>query len=40
MLGVPSEHEKETLLKCISDALACIETLLTENIDVAMDRFN
>ena len=40
VLGVPSEHEKETLLKCISDALACIETLLTENIDVAMDRFN
>jgi len=40
VLGVPSEHDKETLLKCISDALACIETLLTENIDVAMDRFN
>ena len=40
VLGVPSDREKETLLKCISDAYECIETLLTENIDVAMDRFN
>ena len=40
VLGVPSDHEKKALLKCVSDAYQCIETLLTENIDVAMDRFN
>ena len=40
VLGTPSDYEKEVLKGCISDAYACVETLLTENIDVAMDRFN
>ena len=40
VLGIPSDHEKEVLLESVSDACGCIETLLTENIDVAMDQFN
>jgi hypothetical protein len=32
--------ERESIVKCVADAMDCVETLLTENIDVAMDRFN
>lgn len=40
VLGIPPTSEKEAILKCVSNAFECIETLLLENIDVAMERFN
>jgi PTH1 family peptidyl-tRNA hydrolase len=40
VLGKPTMFEREAILKCVADAMDCVETLLTENIDVAMDRFN
>ena len=40
VLGKPTMSEREAIVKCVADAMDCVETLLTENIDVAMDRFN
>ena len=40
MLGKPTMSEKESIVKCVAGAVDCVEALLTENIDVAMDRFN
>jgi PTH1 family peptidyl-tRNA hydrolase len=40
VLGKPTVSEKESIGKCVAGAVDCVEALLTENIDVAMDRFN
>ena len=40
VLGKPTMLEKETIAKTVAAALDCVETLVTENINVAMDRFN
>ncbi|HCE75835.1 MAG TPA: aminoacyl-tRNA hydrolase [Dehalococcoidia bacterium] len=40
VLGVPPREEKEAILRSVDDAVECIETLLLENIAVAMNRFN
>ena len=40
VLGKPTILEKEAIAESVAGALDCVETLVTENINVAMDRFN